>query len=209
MFTKTLSIGSTCQPAKRIRDLLHQSESYFFDWLITPYPSLIKTIQCDFEGMLDPEKLRYSDERKIRIIDLYNNLEYQHDFPIDSDNPQEVLRTTIVPNFKDYHVEVREKYLRRALRFKKALSEGDNTLLIRYSQSLGELSNDARKNLYNTFKEHFPKSRFTILWASTLINGYSTDDFGVMAHLPKSENWDGSIDGWQLALDFTNRSNTS
>src|SRR5262249_39680549 len=101
-YANVISLGLSCQPAAHIRDMLGQTEAYFFDWLVTEPEALRATIERNFEVLLEPTKLRYSDARRIQILDPTTGLLFQHDFPADGD----VIR----PDYADHVEDVRGKY---------------------------------------------------------------------------------------------------
>lgn len=61
-YHKVISVGSDCQPAHYIRNVLKQQEAYFFDWLITPPAAFVKLLQHG------PESLFY-DRAQFQAID--------------------------------------------------------------------------------------------------------------------------------------------
>ncbi|MGY0797595.1 DUF1796 family putative cysteine peptidase [Lysobacter sp. A286] len=201
MYAKVISIGATCQTAKQIRNQLGQNEAYYFDWLISPLPAVIKAIENDFEEILLPENLTYSDDRKIRLIDSANGLQYQHDFPIDRLNPDLSQREVILPSFAEHADLVREKYRRRAERTREVLKSGERVLLVRYAQVAEDLTEVRRQDLCNTFKRAFPSGELFFLWASPLVNEFKSVEAGWMCSLPQVENWDGDALGWRKVFE--------
>jgi hypothetical protein len=195
VFHKAISIGVSCQPAKQIRTILGQTEAYFFDWMIAPLPAMLKAVESDFAGMLQPQNLSYSDSRKIRVEDSANGLQYQHDFPADESG-------MVLPGFADHADAVREKYLRRAMRTKEVINSGEPILLVRYVQVQPELTESARASVVRLFAERFPKGRLSFLWASPLIEGFNRTDGGYLCHVPYSPKWDGDEAGWRAAFDY-------
>lgn len=202
MFAKVISIGATCQTARQIRNLLEQREAYYFDWLISPLPAVMKSIENGFTGILQPENLSYSDHRKIRLIDSINGLQYQHDFPVDEKNDDPALREMILPDFVDHAHLAREKYIRRALRTLDVLSSGVHILLVRYVQDASELAPQRRNELKKVFAHRFPSGQLSFLWASPHVEGFNTVDDGWLCNLPPSPRWDGDAEGWRRALTF-------
>lgn len=203
MYDKVISIGATCQVATHIRKQLQQTEAYYFDWLISPLPAVIFSIKSWFDGILQPENLTYSDSRKIRLTDAANGLQYQHDFPVDKDNPDPSRREEILPDFAVHISAVREKYLRRVNRMKAALSRQGHILLIRYVQIADDLADEHRFAIVQAFQTQFPSSRLTFLWASQLISEHKMlEDGNYMCHLPKSDKWDGDSAGWSDVFKY-------
>lgn len=202
-YSKVISFGLSCQPAKHIRAQLSQPEAYYFDWMISPLPALIRCIEDDFAGLLRPENLSYSDTRRIRIRDAANGLEYQHDFPVDATNPDPSKRDVILEGFQDHADSVRDKYLRRMERTQATLDSGDPILIVRYSLEAGELQPAARQSLVKALRTRHPLADLTFLWASMLASGFETVEDGFVCGLPKTTTWDGSPDGWRQILEFT------
>jgi hypothetical protein len=193
-YAKVISLGLSCQPAAHIREMLGQTEAYFFDWLVTEPEALRATIEHDFEVLRDPEKLSYSDARKIQILDPTTGLMFQHDFPADG----EVIR----PGYADHVDEVRGKYQRRAARLAAVLNSGAPTLLVRLAHTAVELDEPARDGLAQLVNEKF-KGDFTFLWASPAATESRRCRNGYVAALkPDWSHWKGDAASWRKAFEF-------
>ena len=155
-YEKAVSVGVSCQPAKQIRTLLGQTEAYFFDWLISPLPAVLCALENDFSNILQSENLSYTDHRKIRLRDAANGLEYQHDFPIDRDNPDPLQREVILPDFASHAALARDKYARRLQRTNAAMESGAPVLMVRYVNARSDLEAGNRRALVNALRRRYP-----------------------------------------------------
>lgn len=202
-FAKVLSFGCSCQPAKHIRTQLGQTEAYFFDWMISPLDATIRAIETDFEGILQPGNLAYSDHRRIRLRDAVNGLEYQHDFPVDREHPDPAKRDVILEGFDAHCDAVLDKYTRRKERTQAVIESGEPVMIVRYGQLAEELTPDARSRFVDVLRARHPKADLTFLWASMLAQDFECVPNGFICPLPHSTAWDGDPEGWRKAFAFS------
>lgn len=201
-YAKAISIGASCQPAKQIRTLLGQTEAYFFDWMISPLPAVLRAYETDFVNLLQAENLSYSDHRKIRLRDAANGLEYQHDFPVDANNADPAQREVILPDFADHVAIAQEKYARRLERTREVLDAGEPILIVRYVNTPFDLEPANRKALAEIVRSKHPSAQLTFLWASPLVSDFTRSAEGYICTLPHSPKWDGCPIGWGRVLEF-------
>jgi hypothetical protein len=57
MYDEYISLGGRCETAFQFRRVLGRDSSSFFSWNVTPLPSLIRLLETDFAGILQPETL--------------------------------------------------------------------------------------------------------------------------------------------------------
>src|SRR5262245_53507791 len=82
-YYKIISIGHSCVPAFQIRKWLHQSEAYFFDWLVVPSPALIALLRTGpMELFVDQAKLEAAGSHEGNTIVVHKdlNVRFYHDF---------------------------------------------------------------------------------------------------------------------------------
>jgi len=201
-YEKAVSVGVSCQPAKQIRTLLGQTEAYFFDWLISPLPAVLCALENNFSNILQPGNLSYTDDRRIRLRDAANGLEYQHDFPADRDNPDPLLRDVILPDFASHAAVARDKYARRLQRTNAVIESGTPVLIVRYVNARSDLETGNRRALVDALHRRYPGASLGFLWASPLVSGFEQSGDGYVCNLPPSAKWDGCPDGWRKAFEF-------
>lgn len=154
-YYKIISLGRACDIAHQIRRHFGQTEAYPFDWLITPFQGLIKTIDSDFGGFLSIDQLIIKDNY---VYGRDSDIIYYHDFEgVDASNLEKLLP------------EVREKYARRVDRWQKAISTGEPILFIRGYQNMsyGIIDESDAKSVYQSLLKTYPGVNAHILAQNT------------------------------------------
>ena len=122
-FRKAVSLGYACDVAFQIRRVFDQTESYPFDWLLTPLDAVEALIENSFAGFLIPENLCLERDY---ILDLSNGIKYLHDFKNHQDFLSEVS-------------DVQEKYSRRIARWLELMNGDAQVLFIRGQKDYNKL----------------------------------------------------------------------
>lgn len=78
-FQHYVSLGGYCEVAHQIRRRWGTKKAHFFDWLVTPFPGLMKILESDFDGVFLRENLRL-DPRTHSVVDAANGLAFHHEF---------------------------------------------------------------------------------------------------------------------------------
>lgn len=123
------SLGSDCSPASALRHLNLREFALPFDWIVSNSSSIEKCITNNFDKF--HTNLKFNNNKQ-RLIDEYE-FEFPHDYPftnttIDTNNLGEGVfgeekGKSIIENWKDYYLIVKEKYNRRIERFKNILND--------------------------------------------------------------------------------------
>lgn len=193
-YDKVISLGLTCAPAAHIRDYFPQPEAYFFDWLITQHDPLVRTLEADFAGLLVPQNLSV-DEKRMRVIDAANGLQYQHDFPKEAE--------IIIPDFSQSADKVRDKYEFLARRTKDLFASGANLLMVRFTKvDRRVFEAEYRRRITSLLSEKYPRSSFSFLWITELVAEPFVCDDGFVFPIPKLTDWKGAPEPWGEAFRF-------
>ncbi len=118
-----ISLGHFCGVASELEKLGYREASLPFDWLITPFDSLMIMINTHFNGFLNIDNLVRDEKKPYIVLDKKYNIAFYHDFS---------MRKSI----KEQVDTVRKKYERRIERFYKYITE--TTLFIRYIETKQE-----------------------------------------------------------------------
>lgn len=164
MYEKCISLGATCTPAWQIRNYCHSAKAYPFDWLVTPFSSLIQIIENDFEKFIGPDDLQVIWDGGTVMNTRYNIL-HHHDF--------QRVSGKINSGWKASTAEVASKYEYLANRW-RSLSEYDGKVLFVRHQGhldsdfryLRPLDEDDMRILQNALSHHFPGLDFDILFVT-------------------------------------------
>lgn len=155
-----ISLGAACGPALTLRDLKLRAEAYPFDWVISPFDSLYKALEDDFEFFLTDLQLRPD---QTGIIDYYG-FHFTHDLPTVHNQTFNVLETDFTGNCTLYHQWenalplVREKYQRRIKRFRNVCRGKEKVFFIRSETNKAEAL-----LLRDFFKTKYPQLDFVLI----------------------------------------------
>ena len=142
-FDKVISIGASCQIAHQVRRLWpQQQEAYPFDWIVTPYKALLKTLGDNFAGFVcgDYLELKTNSEGKITHIEnTKSGVQFYHDFPCSVD-------------FISHLVTVKKKYDFLIGRWREMIASGSNVLFIR-QECFGDISDLEVDETLDLFKQ--------------------------------------------------------
>lgn len=122
-YQHVISLGHFCAVASELERLGYRDASLPFDWLITPFESVMHMIETNFNDFLVLENLKRDEKRKYIIKDTKYNIAFYHDY-----KPNQSIETQ--------HEIVKAKYDRRIKRFYDYITE--KTLFIRYIESKKE-----------------------------------------------------------------------
>ena len=77
-----ISLGTDCQPALQISIHRPNNVMHLFDWLAVPIRQLIKLIENDFEGFLQPDNLHpfFIENKLTAVFDTRYRIDFNHDF---------------------------------------------------------------------------------------------------------------------------------
>ena len=199
-----ISLGPNCAPALCLNYYQIRKEAYPFDWNICYFNSMYKLLETDFENYLLPENLVLDPSAPWFVIDSYTNVQYNHDFPIETvdakvyENEWEDIGAlgNIVPNFLELYPGVYAKYQRRINRLRQVLHSEDSVLffIINIYKSQGIMLRDF-------FERTYPNLDFKILvinvgerskgeWNEPKIYDYTIPDLG----------WDLSAPGYHYVM---------
>ena len=102
-YQKIVSLGSNCEITWNIRSYFGIEEAYPFDWWMTPYHSLLKILDNNFEGLFDEQNIRIATD-KLTVVDKKYNILYHHDFERDEEG------LIIADNLAFQLLRLKEKY---------------------------------------------------------------------------------------------------
>ena len=162
VFDLPISLGNRCQTALRLTVNNVRNEAYPFDWIISPFESIIKFLDLRGEGFLNPDYLivNYNSNPEkciVGIYDVFYGITFVHDFdyyPKGHEFPAIHFSQTQVTNFN----EIKSKFERRIERFFKICESDKRILFVRVG-----LNREESIVLVDTFRKNFPKLDFMIL----------------------------------------------
>ena len=99
-YQHVISLGHFCAVASELERLGYRDASLPFDWLITPFESVMHMIETNFNDFLVLENLKRDEKRKYIIKDTKYNIAFYHDY-----KPNQSIETQ--------HEIVKAKYDRR------------------------------------------------------------------------------------------------
>ncbi len=187
-YDEAVSLGTACQSAWQLEANGMRKLAYPFDWLITPFDSLVSFITCRGVNFLDKDKLAVvevlpGNPSMLHIVDLLYNIHSIHDF--------------YGPDMSNYDA-VKAKYDRRIKRFFNLLDSNKKILFVRVQISRSEAEEIDR--LFQTF---YPKLRYTLVAVSEDPNAQF--DWGLervknfyMQQIPG--DWAGNHEKWETIL---------
>nr|WP_255643142.1 DUF1796 family putative cysteine peptidase [Acidocella sp. KAb 2-4] len=195
-FHKVVSLGYACDVAHQIRRILHQTESYPFDWLLTPLNAVQTLIQTGFDGFLAPENLVHEHNY---VLDRETGIKYLHDFKN-------------LENFSGEIMEIREKYSRRVARWQDLMRHQASILFVRGQKDydhLPPISLDAARRLWSVIAQAYPAISLHLLVIQPLdctVPDFA-DDKITMVRMgnPDPIVWSGDDGKWQQLLSGINK----
>ncbi len=116
-FKNIISLGFNCHVAKDLERLGYRNASYPFDWLISDFCDVVKSVENNFSQWLLLENIVQDEEHKNVYHDRGTEFDFYHDFFPDKEISQQ-------------YAAVKEKYCRRIARFQKDCCEP--TVFIRF-----------------------------------------------------------------------------
>jgi hypothetical protein len=148
-YQKVVGIGHSCVPAYQIRKWIHQSEAYFFDWLVVPPPALIQLIRGGLMKLFDSSKFEVLEPPKptsnfVPMTQRDLKVNFYHDFRKDR-------------GMSDFNT-VRNKYQFLAERWNVLMNSSHKILLIRHHINKQECI-----EVQQVIKAVYPKLDFEIL----------------------------------------------
>jgi len=182
-----INLGGECQVAYQMR--LHgiRSESLPFDWIITPFESLVKIVQERFENFLKKENLVFIENEKEKyVFDTYYGIRFLHDFKLQ-------------PDFiKDYD-RIQQTYARRIERFLELLQKSKHALFIRKT-----ITKEQAITLRSLLQSITPDNTFIILAADQ--NPHTQQPWNLdqiknfYLETPVPASWKGDAQSWENAF---------
>lgn len=206
MYDHVISLGATCTPAWQIRHYFKQEKAFVFDWLVTPWETVLDLIGEDFRGFVSEDNVELSSDgttvRNRRFPVLHH-----HDFHRDGN--------LIAEDWKKDIPSVVQKYEFLANRWNEELSKRAKVLFVRHEGRLSisgkEYSridgNDA-DGLCKLIADKYPLLDFNVLFV-TALSSSPTDhrainveiDYANDSDWPNPEdNWKGKTSGWQAVF---------
>lgn len=188
-YHKYISLGHACQPAHYIRNVLHQQEAYFFDWLVTPVGGLCKLIEFGPETLFfDKQQFRTVDEpdrKKATVTHNQLGVVFYHEFPRG-------------PQALNAFPTVEMKFRHLAQKWHGLNTMRSKVLFIRhYAGKADSLL------IATTLRETFPDLPFDLL--SVNEDEANKDPWGIpgiinMCVDPTTTDWKGDSEGWTHVL---------
>jgi hypothetical protein len=164
-----VSLGAQCTPASAIKFHNLSHERFPFDWLVTPFESLCKILEDDFENFFLYENLELWANDKRFVLDKGTGCLFAHDFPMkfniphvfdieqfhqNSPAPQE----EVVENFLDYYKDICAIYQRRIKRFKELAYREEPLIFFRRDATAKEAT-----ILHELLAKKFPNRQFMLV----------------------------------------------
>jgi len=146
-----ISLGSSCEPALRLRDLHIRVEAFPFDWILSPFHGVYNAINEDFSNFFCNLQLVSAGTA---VCDHYS-IAFHHDFR--PTVPSHIALTTV--DWKAMLPEIRSKYKRRIERFRTACNSNRDVIFIRY----GKINKSQALLLKNLIKKKFPHLSFILM----------------------------------------------
>jgi hypothetical protein len=187
-YDETVSLGTACQSAWHLEANEIRKWAYPFDWLITPFESLMIFMESRGAGFLDKDQLTivetlHGHPSMLHVVNLAYNIHFIHDF--------------LAPDMFNYDA-VKEKYDRRIKRFFDLLESNKKVLFIRV-----QISRPEAECLDNYLHTHYPNLDYTLVAVSE--DSDARSDWGLervrnfyMQQIPG--NWMGNGEKWREIL---------
>jgi hypothetical protein len=170
-----ISLGSSCGPAMMLRDLGLRDKAYPFDWIVSPYESILESINDDFTKFFSSLNINpiYNEG-----VTNYYGFYFPHDWPTikkpniyDIKSSDFVKKGIIHANWNEATPIVQERYSRRIKRFTNACLGQNKIFFIRTDidgDTTASLEESIKNKSYaiklvNIIKAKYPKLDFTII----------------------------------------------
>lgn len=189
-----ISLGESCFPATMLRNFKIRDVAYPFDWMITPFMGLYKTLSNNFANFLNEANLIKDPFNSKFVVDKESGVKFAHDFPHHYQHGSEIYYVnqnfddtywgigSIIPNFKEALPDIKNKYNRRIERFFSISKLPNHIIFIRSVASEwyhNEVKNvDLYKNnlslkqqsimLRNLLKKMFPMLNFSLIFTANV-----------------------------------------
>jgi hypothetical protein len=156
-----ISLGSHCTPSLRLNQLQLRTLAYPFDWLISPFDALCKTLESDFADFFTELTMI---ENCSGAVD-YDGHTFTHDWPtivypsINLSNVDWVPNNTIVGDWKAMIPTIAEKYRRRINRFRNICLSEEKIVFIRFD----DINKTTAKKLVDLIKKKYPTLDFMLV----------------------------------------------
>lgn len=176
-----VSLGSDCQVAHRLQESVPSFKSGPFDWLLTPFLSLVQALERDFDEFMLPAHLYRPDKENGRVVqDRHYGVISVHDF----------IESTPLNN-----IEVQQKYQHTAENLRQVLRSNARVLLIRK-----DLRRRQAEELSSVLGRLYPQLSWTLLalmntsepsWKLPRVNN---------VFLKTTSHWTGDEKSWARLL---------
>jgi hypothetical protein len=191
---KIVSLGEQCKTAYQIRRITGDNNSGVFDWLVTPFDSLITLIETDFAGFFDLANLQPRSTGR-GVTDTSTEVEFHHHFP--HDDAGQTIEAEIGPQYP----KQRQKFDYLQSKWRE-LAYADSLLFVRS----GVYPLQGPQRLYQSLQKRFPRAHVRLLMVSqhdpqedghegNIILCTVKNDVG---HAPNG--WRGRDEGWDSVL---------
>jgi hypothetical protein len=165
-FDYIVSLGASCTAAYQIRSYFGQEIAFPFDWLITPWSSMIELVTNGFVGFIDEEHLApYKDY--FSIMNTKHPILHHHDFSREEG--------VVTPRWKDEVANVRGKYDYLCARWERVLDGCDSVLFVRHQghnhlddELITRISVPEANSFCSLLEDKFHNLRFSVLFASAV-----------------------------------------
>lgn len=185
-----VGLGHACQVAHQLKRLGISKETHFFDWIVSTHDALMKTIDLRLDGVLFSDGIEF-DSRKVRLRDIATGLWfYGHDF-------SGAAASTGIAH-KDEVDAVREKYLRRSVRTRQALSRSEATIIRHFYDAPVERAAAEQLEITTKLEALHPNTKFSYIWISELPDSGHPPEKGQVFYVPKAADWRGDDDAWNI-----------
>lgn len=125
MFENFISLGCSCGTAASMAKIGIRSTSGPFDWCISDLDGVLNYVKNDFEGFLDKNRLKVSDDG-YSFRDIKNGIDYLHDIDTVFENDYENI-------YKKYmrRVELFQKQIRNKTCFIRIVKDDDELIYVK------------------------------------------------------------------------------
>ncbi len=210
-YDKLISLGGTCTPTWQLRTFCGSDALYPFDWVLTPFASLLRVLENDFAGFADVGCFHLSWDQKSVYNSRYNVL-HHHDFPSGAGG-------TIADHWRDKIPPLPRKYEFMIERWRDALDGTSSVLFVRHQGHFetetwrcnADLSAGDMDTLCRLLEKTYPHVAFDVLFV-TAGHAQAAHPRARLAQVGwgeqdwenPSERWKGATQDWQRALASAN-----
>jgi hypothetical protein len=182
------------------------SSTHFFDWLVSPFPSVVRLIDRDFAGAFQRRNLEVTGDRNI-VLDRSSGLFYYHAFERHGDKLSEREVDLQYPKQRAKHRHCREKL--------RALLRSDARVLYVVGLSPQQSLVDVQP-WHEVLKRHHPRHRYVLLcvrssWSREVVRQSIVVrhegrrellcDITAVNEKPALDSWQFNDGPWQQLLD--------